>query len=99
MLELNAQTARLIDKELQSVPERYQKPFNSMHEALGIIREEYKELEDEIFFGEKRVRHEFDFLMPSGEEQQAKINNLWRDRVKKEAVQVAAMCARLIQEL
>ncbi len=95
MLRLNTETANLINDELESVPEKYHKPFNSMHEALGIIREEYVELENEIFFGEKKAKnHQYaqgqDALDPKV---------IWREKVKREAVQVAAMCARLIQEL
>ena len=94
MLRLDSKTALLIDDEMKSIPEKYHKPFNSVHEALGVIREEYLELEQEIFFGEKQAQKEMDFF---DEGQTAKEVN--RLRIKKEAIQVAAMCARLIQEL
>ena len=94
MLRLDSKTALLIDDEMKSIPEKYHKPFNSVHEALGVIREEYLELEQEIFFGEKQAQKEIDFF---DEGQTAKEVN--RLRIKKEAIQVAAMCARLIQEL
>lgn len=99
MLTLKSETAKLIDQELQSVPERYQKPFNSVHEALGVIREEYIELEQEIFFGEKQVKAELDYLQPDAPQQAKNIKEEYHRRIKKEAVQVAAMCVRLIQEL
>lgn len=82
-MTLHDTTADLIRKEMESIPEKYQKPFNSLHEGLAVLREEYVELEDEIFFGEKRTetikRH--------------------KERVREEAVQVAAMACRIIQEL
>ena len=39
---------RLIRDELHSAMKQHN-PMNSPHEAIGVIREEYKELEDEIF--------------------------------------------------
>lgn len=99
MLTLNTKTADMIDKELKSVPERYQKPFNSIHEALGIIREEYIELEQEIFFGEKQAQKDLGLKSPLEMEAKHEVRGLHRQRIKLEAIQVAAMCARLIQEL
>lgn len=99
MITLNKETANLIAAEMEMIPEKYQKPFNSLHEGLGVLREEYLELEQEIFFSEKEYRviaanqgfkgAELDYV--------AKQNYLMA--VKKEAVQVAAMAARIIQEL
>lgn len=99
MLTLAPNTAQLIKIELESVPEKYHKAFNSPHEALGVIREEYLELEQEIFFGEKQAKAELDYIDPDSSESQANIKKLYHKRIKLEAVQVAAMCARLIQEL
>lgn len=81
MITLKKETAEAIRIEMESIPEKYMKPFNSMHEGLGVLREEYIELEGEIFFGEKLHKEE------------------WKQRVKEEAIQVAAMAARIIQEL
>jgi len=95
MLTLKPETASLINDELESIPERYQKPFNSVHEALGVIREEYIELEQEIFFGEKKAKeHHF-----ANDEFPIDPKEIWNRKIKREAIQVAAMCARLIQEL
>lgn len=99
MLRLNTETANLINDELESVPEKYHKPFNSIHEALGIIREEYIELENEIFFGEKKAKKDLGFIAPLQMEAKLEVKNLHSQRIKAEAIQVAAMCARLIQEL
>lgn len=58
MITLNQITISLIKDEMESIPEKYQKPLNSMHEGLGVLREEYLELEREIFFGEKPLREQ-----------------------------------------
>jgi hypothetical protein len=90
MITLEPATAELIKKELESIPEKYQKPFNSMHEGLAILREEYVELESEIFWGEKKTEPFADKNDPHG---------MWKRNVRAEAVQVAAMACRIIQEL
>lgn len=84
MITLNEKTSKLIKDEMESIPLKYQKPFNSLHEGIGVLREEYMELEQEIFFGEKKAGESKD---------------MWKDRVRNEAVQVAAMACRIIQEL
>jgi len=84
MITLKPETAESIRKEMESIPEKYQKPFNSVHEGLAVLREEYVELENEIFFGYKKW---------------AKNDVLWKKAIKEEAIQVAAMAARIIQEL
>jgi len=40
---------KLVEDELRSAREKYAAPFHGRHEALGVIREEYKELEGEVF--------------------------------------------------
>ncbi len=84
MITLKKETAEAIKIEMESIPEKYQKPFNSVHEGLAVLREEYVELEQEIFFGYKKW---------------AKNEVLWKNAIKEEAIQVAAMAARIIQEL
>lgn len=83
MITLQDKTIHYIKDEMESIPEKYQKPFNSVHEGLAILREEYVELENEVFFGEKRCA----------------TKEVWKENLKKEAIQVAAMAARIIQEL
>ena len=95
MITLKQETSEAIRKELESIPERYQKPFNSVHEGLAVLREEYVELENEIFFGEKKAKnHAYtrdDYPLD------AKV--IWKEKIKREAIQVAAMAVRIIQEL
>lgn len=95
MITLNPQTAQLIKDEMESIPEKFQKRFNSLHEGLSVLREEYVELEQEIFFGEKKAeKHPYaNDLSPLD----PKI--IWKEKVKREAIQVAAMACRIIQEL
>ena len=40
MITLDSKTANLIKDEMERIPEKYQKPFNSTHEGLGVLREE-----------------------------------------------------------
>lgn len=89
MKQLDKGTAELINKELNETPEKYQRNFNSTHEGYGVLMEEVKELEDEIFFGEKRAK-----AVRAGDPRKRHLAN-----VRKEAIQVAAMAVRIIQEL
>jgi hypothetical protein len=84
MKTLTAQVANEIKQELENIPEKYYKDFNSTHEGLAVILEEFEELKLEVFFGEKRV---------SGNQ------NVHKERMRREAIQTAAMCVRFIQEL
>jgi hypothetical protein len=95
MKRLNPETAKLIDDELKNIPRKYWNNFNSMHEGLGVLREEYVELEQEIFFGEKKAeKHPYaNDLTPLDPK------DIWKAKVRREAVQVAAMAVRIIQEL
>lgn len=69
-----------------------------MHEGLAVLREEYIELEGQIFFGEKIAADELrNDLSPKYREEQTKIRH--KRRVREEAIQVAAMACRIIQEL
>ena len=90
-------TRDLIVDELANIPEKYQKNFNSTHEGYAVILEEVRELENEVFFGEKKARKDVDLIDPDN----ARIAGakLHRQRMKEEAVQIAAMCVRFIQEL
>jgi hypothetical protein len=89
MITLEPETIDLIKKELESIPEKFHKPFNSKHEGYGVLLEEVRELEQEVFFGEKVARNN-NSLDPGKHHKQ---------RIREEAVQVAAMAIRIIQEL
>ena len=95
-ITLQESTAEAIKNEMESIPEKYQKPFNSVHEGLAVLREEYVELENEIFFGEKKAKKDD---LESDKMFGGNYKELWKERIKKEAIQVAAMAARIIQEL
>jgi hypothetical protein len=98
MKTLSSQTSELIDQELRSIPEKYQKDFNSIHEGYAVILEEVRELEQEVFFGEKKAREPFKNDL-SKEWAKAQAESLHKERLREECVQIAAMCARFIQEL
>lgn len=98
MITLTEQIANEIKTETENILEKYQKPFNSLHEGLGVLREEYLELEDEIFFGEKRAKEEVkNDISPDWRKKEA--DKKHKERVRKEAIQVAAIACRIIQEL
>lgn len=95
MITLKPETAEAIRIEMESIPERYQKPFHSVHEGLAFLREEYVELENEIFFGEKKAKEHSYANEPGALDPKV----IWKEKIKREAIQVAAMAARIIQEL
>jgi hypothetical protein len=96
--KLESTTASDIDTELQNIPEKYQKNFNSTHEGYAVILEEVRELENEVFFGEKKAREPFrnDLDREWAKEQSIMLH---KQRMREECIQIAAMCARFIQEL
>jgi len=97
MITLKPGTAESIRLEMESIPEKYQKPFNSVHEGLAVLREEYVELENEIFFGEKKAKEHPYATAGTGDDLDPKV--IWKLKIRREAIQVAAMAARIIQEL
>lgn len=72
--------------ELEEATARYG-PLNSGHEGLAVLREEYLELEKEIFWGLKKVSFATD---PS---------YAHRACIRDEAKQVAAMAIRIMIDL
>jgi len=95
MKTLQRETAELINEELMSIPKKYHRNFASMHEGLGVLREEYVELEQEIFFGEKKAeQHPY-----ANDSTPLDPKDIWKEKVRREAIQVAAMAVRIIQEL
>lgn len=106
MITLTTQVAEEIKKEMESIPEKYQKPFNSGHEGYAVLLEEVEELKDEIFFGEKKHKKIIQWSMnvnptkvgkPSVSDEDA--NKAHKAAIRAEAIQVAAMACRIIQEL
>lgn len=99
MKTLSEQVANEIKTELENIPEKYQKNFNSTHEGLAIIQEEFEELKQEVFFGEKkRLR----MCLQNGESKDEAEQTALRFHklaMRHEATQIAAMCVRFIQEL
>jgi hypothetical protein len=79
---LEAETVDLIQKEIDSIPEKFQTKLNSNHEGFGVLYEEVLELQQELFWGEKNLKEKEH-----------------KERIREEAVQVAAMAIRIIQEL
>jgi len=102
-ITLHPKTAELILKEMESIPEKYWKPFNSTHEGYAVLLEEVRELEHVVFFGEKEAKQEsahIGMTTSAGElELKERAKRIHKDRLREEAVQIAAMACRIIQEL
>lgn len=113
MKTLTPQVANEIKDELENLPEKYaDKDFNSTHEGLAVIQEEFEELKNEIFFGEKASKEQpvLNSELKMAKQFDHEINErncfdidkrdvIHRVRMRREAIQLAAMCVRFIQEL
>lgn len=107
---LEQKTVDMIRKELASIPEKYQKNFNSTHEGYAVLLEEVRELENVVFFGEKSLSKDGienkTITMVREEFPEINAGNIWEHkdkahkmRLREEATQIAAMAVRIIQEL
>lgn len=98
--------------ELRKAKEKFPVIFNSKHEAIAVIREEFMELEQEIFWGKKEalknIENNYNEMhSPDSpftdygkrERFEKESENLYNSKIKEEAIQTAAMCLRLIVEL
>lgn len=98
--------------ELRKAKEKFPVIFNSKHEAIAVIREEFMELEQEIFWGEKEafknIEDNYNEMhspdnpftdYSKGERLEKESKNLHNSNVREEAIQTTAMCLRLIVEL
>src|SRR5690606_38525136 len=100
MKTLTPEVANEIKAELESLPEKYaNKDFNSTHEGLAVIQEEFEELKHEVFFGEKRRQRMCLHNGESKDESEQTAARFHKLAMRHEAIQIAAMCVRFIQEL
>jgi len=89
MKTLSEQVANEIKEELERLPKKYaNSTFNSHHEGLAAIQEEFEELKDEVFTHDLNQAYHIEYT-----------DSTHRRRMRTEAIQVAAMCVRFIQEL
>lgn len=79
-----------VENEVLTAKEKYPSDFNSTHEGLAVLEEEFLELRDEIFWGEKRHKKEMS-------ENGASITH--KSQMRNEARQIAAMALRIMAEL
>jgi hypothetical protein len=84
-------TARIdVITELNRARKKFPK-FNSAHEGYAILLEEVEELKREVFWGPTHSIDDVADLMPKAERR--------RIRMRAEAVQVAAMALRFIEDV
>ncbi len=77
----------LVVEEAQRAQQKFP-PFASKHEGLAIIEEEFLELREEVFWGERRFpRSDLDYDVKH------------RAAMKEEAVQLAAMALRFLVDV
>lgn len=101
---LSPDVAHMIRSELENIPEKYARTnFNSIHEGYAVILEEVRELEQEVFFGEKKAKRQAisqpTMIPVSNQDRETYATALHKERMREECVQIAAMCVRFIQEL
>lgn len=93
MKAIHYKTMQLITEELANLPHEYaSKDFASQAEGIAVIREEFMELEQEVFWGKKKA------LKVCGGIGAERAEKMHKDRMRAEAVQLAAMAIRFIQE-
>lgn len=90
--EITQDVIDLVNDKLSSVPEKYRTTLSSNHEGYALLLEEVRELEQEIFFGEKKAIAEFPTRATMAEFRH-------KSHIRAEAVDIMAMCVRIIQEL
>lgn len=78
--------------------------FNSTHEGYAVLLEEVRELEDEVFFGKKRARKQAEeihkgFYESNGTTIEKQTQKIHKEKLREEAIQVAAMALRIASEL
>lgn len=103
MKKIDPRTIELIQEELANIPEKYASSnFASTHEGIAVIQEEFEELKNEVFWGEKKG---IETYLRSGsygltdEQKKAACEIYYKNALQNEAVQLASMCIRFIQEL
>lgn len=99
MIQLETKTIDLIRVEMESIPKEYHKPFNSNHEGYAILKEEVDELWDEIKNGEKRIKSQLYAESQASNGFMDAVKKHHKEKIREEAIQVAAMAIRIIQEL
>ena len=106
MKKIDPRTIELIQEELANIPEKYASSnFASTHEGIAVIQEEFEELKNEVFWGEKeckKIAEEYHKDSPEGIRDmniRGRTRILHKERMREEAVQLACMAIRFIQEL
>jgi predicted RNA-binding protein with PUA domain len=105
-ISLQPETVEMIAREMESISEKYHKQFNSTHEGYAVLLEEVRELEQEVFFGEKKHKQILVWSMDANPVEVGKqqVSNedaakAHKNAIREECIQIAAMACRIVQEL
>ena len=92
---LKNETIDLIRQEMASIPEEYHEPMPTNHHGYAVLQEEVDELWDVIKDGEKQIKKQ----LRLESHLEGTVQHYHKRRMKEEAIQIAAMAIRIIQEL
>lgn len=96
---IKTETLDLIRTEMDNIPTEYHKPFSSNHEGYAVLQDQVDSLWEEVKTGKKRIKSQlFAEGQPSDGFRDA-VAKHHKNHVREEAVKVAAMAIRIIQEL
>jgi hypothetical protein len=98
MIVFKKSTFNLISYELLKTPEQLQKPLGNLHEGFEALLGKAEELQKEILLGRELVEKEIGISVPIEMREEA-AGIIHKSKIRDEAVQVAAMAVRIIQEL
>jgi hypothetical protein len=92
---LKNETIDLIRQEMASIPAEYHDPMPSTHHGYAVLQEEVDELWEVIKNGEKQIKKQ----LRLESHLEGTVQHYHKRQMRDEAVQVAAMAIRIVQEL
>lgn len=96
---IKTETLDLIRTEMDNIPTEYHKPFSSNHEGYAVLQDQVDSLWEEVKTGKKRIKSQLYAEGNPGSTFAEVTEKHHKKHVQEEAVKVAAMAIRIIQEL